>query len=70
MSSTLVIGMYKTGTTIVASVIERSLPGATLYFGTDWELRSAPCDPTENSAYVMKIAEEAFRSRAQANSSA
>jgi hypothetical protein len=33
---------------------------------TDWELRSAPGDPAEGSAYVMKIAEEAFRSRAQA----
>ena len=33
---------------------------------TDWELRSAPLDPAEGSAYVMRIAEEAFRSRAQA----
>lgn len=35
---------------------------------TDWELRSAPCDPAEGSAYVMKIAEEAFGSKAQATS--
>jgi hypothetical protein len=37
VSNTLVIGLYKTGTTIVAFVIEHSLPGAKLYF---W--RSAP----------------------------
>jgi hypothetical protein len=31
VKDTLVVGMYKTGTTIVGSVIENSLPGAMLY---------------------------------------
>jgi hypothetical protein len=43
----------------------RNRYGRTLsaYGYDDWELQPQPCDPADGSAYVLRIAEEAFASR-------